>query len=458
MKISRRNFVQIGASFGTEVLFRSFLSENPAESAEGAQADLSFSTLEEAFDALKFNPDAPNASFFAVTSDIHYIKDAQDGFQNVVPELNALKRKPAFLAILGDNISSMSPSFGSKPNYSQADEEMAALKADLGRVRSDLPVHLLIGNHDTFPYEKNASYFCDKMNTAPYYSFDESGVHFVFLNGAHDGSIDDQQKLWLDKTIRTFNLDSTIVLAMHQPLGESNERGLTMILPEIFDQFTGNLWLLCGHGHVNQVRTFQLPKTVLREVEIASCVGGWNHSGANYWIFCLRDGQLVGRIDRRVGKNWTLAPEISIQNPRKLRQPFEAVQDDILVSGLMGQDAKLEIIEGQGADCGTYWFYLTTITASLPFPKDKTATRLALLGSLNSRFNGTKQPIDAQRRVFLSGDGSSWTQADFPSQPEPGQVWVFNIPDCVAGERLYFKIVSFGYKANDTIAGAALLR
>ncbi len=459
MTISRRKFIKTGVlgGLGASALSSLSLSDVFAAESHKPSAPIVCQTLAEAFAALRFDPTDGASAFFAVTSDIHYIKDAPGGFKEVVPDLNAIRPQPAFLAILGDNICSLSPSFGSKPNYPQANREIAELKEDLAKLNPDLKTYLLAGNHDTFPYEQDAAYFCGQMNREPYYSFDKSGIHFVFLNGAHDGSIDEKQKQWLAKTIRSFDSRSTVVLGMHQPLGEANERGLTMILPEIFDQFSGELWLLCGHGHVNQVRAFQLPKTVLREVEVASCVGGWNHSGANYWIFCIQNGHITGKIDRIVGKSWTVAPEVSIQSPRTLRQPFESVKDEILVSALMGPGSELEIIDGKGGDCGTFWFYLTTITASLPLPKGQKASRLAILGSLNSPFNGAK-PAETKRHVYASGDGSSWTELHFSEKPEPGQVWIFPLPDCIVGERLFFKIDSFGYKANDTIAGAALLK
>ncbi|MDO4628907.1 MAG: metallophosphoesterase [Planctomycetia bacterium] len=457
MPTHRRNFLKSTAIFGAGIFFADELFS--AMETPKILLGTNFNTLEEAFSALDFDPNDSASMFFAVTSDIHYSREAEFGFQKAIPDLNALQLRPSFLALLGDNVCSMSGSYGSKPNYAQADREIDTLKADLAKLHSDLETFMLVGNHDTFPYEKDAKYFCEKMGMKPYYTFDRGGIHFVFLNGGHDGFIDEDQKRWLAEVIQSFQPDSTVILAMHQPLGEANERGLTMILPEIFADFTGDVWLLCGHEHFNRFRTVQLPKTTLHEVIINSCASGWKRDRPNYWIFCIKNGKVYARIERHIEHSWNcvLSVDTMSKTPSPLCQPFEVVKNDILVSSLMGQDKNMEIHAGKGADCGTYWFYLTSITCSFPLLKESKPTRLAILGSLKSPFNGTP-PDDKKRRVYVSTDSENWTQLAFPDQPQPGKVWIFALPTDLAGERLYFKIDSFGYKANDSFAGAALLK
>lgn len=345
-------------------------------------------------------------------------------------------------------------------NEKGATEELALLKSDLDSLTSGLSMKLIPGNHDSQPREYESGFCCEKLGIQPYYAFQACGAYFMFLNGGHDASPSPEQVAWMKSEIAKVPNDATLFLAVHQPLGFSNERGFTVEFPDLLEKRTGETILLAGHEHCDRERIFRLEKTYLHEFVHISCAGGWKREGCAYWIYCLRDGKLTARIRRNPDGTFSAYPNYGLQpdkTTRRIPQPFEAFsEDDLLTCSLMGS-ASMNVHSLTGADCGSYVFYLKEITVSLtPESVPPEATRIAILGRLSSSFNGEK-PADTARHVFVSEKGQRKTEVKFLQQLS-GDVAVYELPEAFRScETLWVHIESFGYKANDVFAGLAFV-
>ncbi|MBD3167188.1 hypothetical protein GF324_11345 [bacterium] len=153
----------------------------------------------------------------------------------------------------------------------------------------NVPVHHVIGNHDTLGVYKDSgltpdhpkfgkTYFLERFKQdKPYKSFDHDGWHFVLLdtvgidveNRDYYGHIDEEQLRWLDDDLASANKPT--VIAMHIPLLTSyNERREGIEKPDHKKAVVGNVpqvidvmekhpvkLVLGGHLHINESYTFR---------------------------------------------------------------------------------------------------------------------------------------------------------------------------------------------------------
>lgn len=462
--MKRRQFLRT-----LSVLPAAALSESVLTAQELAGNGNFSQRLEAAFETLKFHPASDERNgFFVVAADIHYGQDAENfnrkAFQTLIQELNSLPDalRPEFLTVLGDCGCSMSSSFGAAPNLAAAKKEYEWLKKDLASLNPQIGVKLLAGNHDTPPGDAESEIFCQTFGTAPYGTFEACGLQFVFLDGAHDGFLRENQSVWLRSVMEQQNPEKPLVLMIHQPLGFANERGLSMLLPEVMKAQKADVFLLAGHEHSNAQRAFRLPQGRLMEWTHISAGGGWKKSGTSYWIYCIANGQLAGRIQRR--SDGLLEPEAIPEDFGKLNailQPFEAASGKLLVRALLGQDDSIQIQESVGGNCQTYFFYLRSLTLEIQIPDVMAAAglprRLAILGNLQSRLNRKPRANEnTERKVFLSAGGEEWVPVKFTPLQEGSLHWV-ELPEALrTARRLRVRVESLGFLANDTLAGVAI--
>lgn len=409
---------------------------------------------QEAFRAAGFDPETAGNGVFVACGDVHEPEYSQH-FEEQVSAWNAMRPAPRFVALLGDNGCSVSRSFGHTPDakgLERAKNELAVLRVKVGRLDPKIPLKLVIGNHDTLPGEVDASFFRQTFPACkPYEAFDAGGVRFMVWNGGHDGGIDPAQRAWIRGQCAALPHGATVVVLVHQPsLGiTERERGIPLMVREVFADHTGPLWLLAGHVHANSTSVFALPKTKIVQVAHVKSVDG-------YWIYGIREGQIVARVYGAVGKGFRgeALPDLS-KPARLIPLPFEG-RDDVLWKLLIGEDAtatKAAFVSGKGGDCGTWWFYVDELVYKLPLAeKGRGATRFAVLAAL-SKHRKTGEPV----RVSASSDGATWTETPFIETK--ASVSLFVIPDSLRESRaLFVKVKSFGYGADTCVGGFALCR
>ena len=206
--MTRRGFVGGGAAlFGTAFLPTAVCA------AEG--------DWKSAFRSVGFDPDASDASWFAVTSDIHADKQ-HISLAAHVAEWNAMAPKPAFVAALGD-MGQVNGCFGHRPSPQMAAEnaerQFGAINAVLSQgLRKDIPRIYVVGNHDTYIGEDDRALWRKHFPDQPTYcSFDACGLRFVKWDGGVDGMIDAEQEKWILNECAACPKDVQLVVLVHQP-------------------------------------------------------------------------------------------------------------------------------------------------------------------------------------------------------------------------------------------------
>ncbi len=479
--MKRRDFFRTASLFALAPL----VGQKPFEPLWASDSDAPETTPFAAFSKLGFNPKSPNCVFFAVTADIHYGRRLDEpnpeAFRTLLCELNAFPddARPAFLAVLGDCGCSMSPSFGAAPNFAAADQEYANLKNDIKEYCTSIPVHLLAGNHDTPPGDSISEHFCAAFGTDPWYAFDCGGIRFLALDGGQDAFPCEKQKEWMEAQISQIPTDAPLVLMLHQPLSWSNERGFAECLPTLLANRTADVFLLAGHEHCDNERVFALPNARLVEITHISCAGGWAKTGTSYWLYCVSNGQIVGRIQRRSDGTYAAQrPFNPEKKPLRIQQPFDQTSGRLVVRALLGEDETVEILAGKGGNCGTFWFYVTELCAKLTFSDSESTSpdaesispsenqtrstsnphrKLVILGNLNSRLNREPKSGETTKRfVTLSAPGVA-PQTFSPGPNLPGNTHEIALPtEFQTVKELTIEIHSLGFLANDTLAGFAI--
>ena len=418
-----------------------------------------YATPAAAFAKLGFDPLAPNAAYFVACTDPHVNADKKAGFPAfVIDDILAMTPPPAFLVITGDMICNASSSFGNRPNADQkekAREEFRLLKQQLDRLGGKLPIHLVPGNHDTYPGERDAALMRQVFPAIrkPYSYGEIVGVSLFFLNAGSSGDFDPEQQAWLRKTLQHVPLDREAILFVHQPaLGAVvNERGIPLALRRIFADYRGPLWMLSGHHHRNWDAVFAIGKTTIVQAAMTTCGEVWGGpEKPGYWIYCLRGGKVVGRVFRQRDKGYRVAPLPSRDRPRPIVLPF---------AGLEGIEKKVFVGEGdreflrsaKAADVVSWWGYVTDVHYAFPaslFPRQP--TRIAVLADLAL----TNKNPKIHGHVRLSADGKTWSEVQ-PESSARGYT-VYAIPPAVAAaETMHVRVTGPGYGGGVTLGGFA---
>lgn len=408
----------------------------------------------EAFREAGFDPAAAGSAVFVVCGDVHEPEYSQR-FDEHVTAWNAMRPAPLFVALLGDNGCSVSRSFGHAPDakgLERAKKELEGLREKVSQLKKDIPLKLVVGNHDTLPGEVDAAFFRQTFPSCrPYEVFEAAGVTFQVWNGGHDGSIDPAQRAWIRRQTEALPRETAAVVLVHQPsLGMTErERGIPQMVREAFAEHTGPLWLLAGHVHANSTSVFALPRTKIVQASHVKSVDG-------YWIYGVRGGQIAARVYGAVGKGFRgeALPDLTLP-ARPIPLPFEG-RDDVVWRLLIGEDeaaTQAAFVSGKGGDCRTWWFYVDELVYKLPLAEQgRGATRFAVLAAL-SKHRKTGEPV----RVFASADGAAW--AETPLQETTASVNLFAIPGPLRSAReLFVKVKSFGYGADTCVGGFALCR
>lgn len=373
-----------------------------------------FQSLPEAFRAINFDPSGPGNAFFVVIADVHYGTKNSTGINPAVEEVNRMQYPPAFFCVNGDLIVTASRSFGHIPGADerkQAIEELRSFQGDVSLLNPEIPLRMTLGNHDTHPGESDPEIFWEVFpGYPPYQAFDVCGMHIICLNGHSTGYIDPNQMEWLGNDVRAQPKEKGIILFIHQPSMHHTirERGIPDAISQVLSDHTGLVWLIGGHDHTNSEELFLLPETVLIQHRItcgATRIWG-DDERPGYWIYCLRNGEVTGRVFRRMPEGYRLqpAPEISAAIPLPIRI---GTRDNAIWRCLVGENDHPYRVSVKAADCLNYWAYVKELIYKAPIRKagSNKPVRLVLYASFK-----IEADIKRKDQYFLSKDGETWEE------------------------------------------------
>ncbi len=400
-----------------------------------------FQSLEQAFRTINFDPERKERSYFVVTADVHYGIDGGGGVLPIIEEVNQMQPPPDFLCINGDLIVHGSAHFGRVPDETErqlAIDEFNALKRDSKMLDPGIPLILGLGNHDTHPLEIDPEMFWEVFpQHLAYQSFNLSGVHIIVLNGHSTGYIDPEQMEWLLNDMDSVSKDQTIIAFVHQPSMSHRvrERGIPAAISAAFKEHQGPIWLIGGHEHSNSERVFQLENSELVEHHI-TC-GGTNIWGGpekpGYWIYCLEEGKVAGRIFRQMYKGYRVADCPDLTTIEKVPMPFDHLKN-IGWKILVGEGDRAFFVSGEAENCLNYWAYVKELIYRIPLKQaDNHCTRLAMLCNYKKSENRFQEG-----QYFMSLDLTHWEEIK-PDEAK-NEVFDFLIPvDFRPADSVYFK-------------------
>ena len=439
--MNRREFIHGFAALGAAGAF--------PQAVFAADADEDWKS---AFRDVGFDPDAPGAQFVVVTSDVHCANAPH--LDEHVALWNSFDPKPAAVLVLGD-LGSVSQCFGHRPDEKwdrerarPAYEEFRAKVVDA--LRKDVPLKLLVGNHDTSVKEGDCETFRKYFPEHPLTeSFVIGDILFIKLNGGVDAILDEAQHKWFIETARAWPKGKTLVVLVHQPsVGmTAREYDIGIYSKIALAERTGETWLWGGHEHRNDFRIFDLPQTKYLVTTHPKDRDG-------FWLYGLRDGKVAARLWWQTG----CAPKgrqklASAKICGEITVPFQDVEKDVIWRTFVGEPSECAARKAfDGADNRGWFFYLKK--AVYAFPKAQVApaaTRLAVLGV----FHGLRKDKSQKETFSFSADGQDWQAVTRTGGV--GDTWVFEIPAAMRGGDVWFKVDAFGMKCDDALSGFAFL-
>lgn len=267
---------------------------------------------------------APGSFDFVFFTDTHIEPelDAPHGCEMCFQKVEALK--PEFAIMGGDHVY----------DSNAVDEKRAGLVFDLYKKtesRLKMPLHHVIGNHDTFGTAEKSGVALDdprygkKMfeeRLGPtHYSFEHKGYHFVALDSIQltpdrlwEARIDDAQMKWLEADLEKAGPHTPVIVAVHVPLvtafgtyaadrirGGDKYNTLTVAnAPQVLGVFEGHnvIAVLQGHTHVNEVVEYKGTKYITS----GAVCGNWWHGprmghAEGFTVVSLHEGKMSTRYE-----------------------------------------------------------------------------------------------------------------------------------------------------------------
>ncbi len=368
-----------------------------------------------------------------------------------------MQPKPAFFCVNGDMITSGSTSFGTVPDSMErqtAISELKLFKNDTDLLNPNIRLILTLGNHDTHPQEVEPKMFWEVFSKQPaYQSFNQSGVHIIFLNGHSTGYIDVNQLVWLINDVDSIQKKQTVIVFIHQPAmaNRVNERGIPKAISEAFKRHVGMVWLIAGHGHSNGQKVFQLKKSKLIEHRISfgseNLWGGTERPG--FWIYCLENGQVAGRIFKQQNLGYRIEEAPDLRLAEKVPIPFDHLRG-MCWKHMVGNGDSEFLIEAKAKDCLNYWAYVKMLIYRFPLKETGNhCSRFAMLCNYNKIKN-----LNQEGQYLVSSDLKNWQEINL--EKAEFDVMIFRIPETLQQvENIYFKFIPLG---ETNVGGFALLK
>ena len=430
-----------------------------------------------AFSRAGFDPSAPGCATFVVIGDPHVpwadkangkiVGDQSTHLADRIAEWNAMRPRPSAVLSMGDQVSTVSGSMGDRWTIkNQVSRERAAADIRLFKSyfdRLEIPFYQTVGNHDCYPGEVNAAFYASQYpGWKPYERFELSGATFINLCGGHDGAVEPGQRAWLAAEAVSIPKDRTVFLIAHYPnvgVGRVDGYDIGVVIREFFSYRTADTWLLAGHNHEDAICRYSLPGG--GRLFVATHV----REPFGYWMYGLRDGQLVSRVlvpfdnemgvvrgEVKHGPIGTAVPDRGL-----LPLPFEHEGKNLLWKQMLGTEGdefyRVSVDDNQ-YDAGSYFFYVGKVVYRLPLDKAKGATRFGIYG----RMLGHRK-THAAEVLEVSADGKSWMAIENPWKESRNTCYSVDIPDSLRnGDWLYLRISGFGLGCDSSLAGFALMK
>jgi len=231
-----------------------------------------------------------------------------------------------------------------------------------------------------------------------------------------------------------------------------NERGIGTAVAKAFADHRGLLWLLGGHVHSNRDSVFQLPNTTIVQTSMATCSphywGGSQKPG--YWIYCLDNGVVKGRIYRRHPHGYRVMPLPDRSRTHPIPVPFAGLSP-VLHTVLVGEGDREYLTKAKAADVITWWGYIKDLSYAFPNTLfEAPPARLAVLASLAHNHKDPKR----RGHLFLSADGADWREVPL-SSPSNGSYIVLIPADVQTAEAIHVRITGSGNLGGFAFLGEA---
>lgn len=174
-------------------------------------------------------PEGQNKFSFVFMTDIHVMPElkADSGLMQAIDMINELA--PGFVITGGDNImDALGQTWG------RSDSLYNLYKGIMGTL--EMPVYHTLGNHEVFGLYKESGIdpgheeygkkmYENRLETKPYYSFDQNNWHFIVLDGIgytadrqYYGVIDSAQVEWLKRDLEKTGQSKPVVIITHIPM------------------------------------------------------------------------------------------------------------------------------------------------------------------------------------------------------------------------------------------------
>lgn len=211
-----------------------------------------------------------------------------------------------------------------------------------------IPWYNVLGNHDIdydAPHDEQSDETFERFYGPPYYSFDYGKVHFVVLDDVwwmpadrrYKASVGPKQMAWLKKDLEFVPPDRLVVIMMHIPLNEVEEkRTILSLLSERPYSLS-----VAAHTHFQEHRFFgkadgfTRPEPHHHVVNVTTCGSWWSGKPDEYGVphSTMRDGAPRGHsVFTFDGTSYTIAYRATGRAPDYQMNIFapEAVKADDL--------------------------------------------------------------------------------------------------------------------------------
>lgn len=263
-----------------------------------------------------FDPNKEGAFYFIHITDPHIGQgrlDTQLGqvrlprhtenFRRFAGAASRLRPKPAFVVITGDLTQD-----GTHEDWQAFRQLMSEMNASV-----DVPVYLILGNHDVNPGTFLSLFPGSKLH----YSFDLGGVRFIALHPYPDSSgprdalsycaLGVEQMAWLRNRVAEFK-GKTVVVFVHHPLlsGDFTTNDLILDMQSALKSRKPGteVWIVAGHRHCDGLFHVQLDEGLFAHNVITPDLA----LAVRFRYIFVQDGRILGMALKRLDSPIKLDP------------------------------------------------------------------------------------------------------------------------------------------------------
>lgn len=399
----------------------------------GVVSSDAYSSLDEAYSAMGFDPGHTNNGVVVFLSDTHMSLDfnvlpvVTNLEQRLVNTVNGMDPAPDKIFVSGDVSTALSPipgwrSRGWSENYGT--NEMIHWQSSIDSFTnvSETNIVWVPGNHDQLHSETNAETFRLMFPQMPTrQTLDVAGMRFFFLNCGNFGGVDVAQAEWLREELSKTSPDQPVALVTHVPpfLNPPIYRALALDLREIFEDWPERWWTLSGHYHSRSQRVYDIGQSNVAQFVVGTAntkMFNGLSDDAGCAFLCLSNG-IAGIVYYHYNdESFEVAPPPDWTNA----QPFRAAFEDtprLLWRRLKSRTPAPEVTHYTGDDAVDWYTYVKELqwNISLGFHSNQ-ATHFLLLGI----------DLETSGQLSFSADSNLWEEVPLPTRTNG--IYSFPIP------------------------------